>query len=205
MNTAEERSDNGDRAIAFVRNLHDRYATYHSHKESMAFTGLTLFTGAAGAALVAEKWPPTAWGTYGWAWAFLAVTALWVGVLAYLRFQLRRRRFAALRVAGCEHVLAGWVASPPSAAQVVPKGREHIEVSCFVRWADFFWPQKTALLAIKPESKDNPAMYPAALVDAWISQEKQGTDALKHERLIVFAGWVLYVALALYSVRTLAV
>jgi hypothetical protein len=205
MNTTDGRSDSGDRAIAFVRNLHDRYAAYHGHKESMAFTGLTLFTGAAGAALVAEKWPPTAWGNYGWVWAFLAVTALWLGVLTYLRFQLRRRRWAALRVAGCEHVLAGWVASAPLPEQVVPKGREHVEVSCFAKCADFFWPQKKALLAIKPESKDNPPLYPSALVDAWISQEKQGTDALKHERLIVFTGWTLYVVLALYSIRTLAV
>ena len=205
MNTPEEPMDGGDQAIAFVRNLHDRYAAYHSHKESMAFTGLTLFAGAAGAALVAEKWPPTAWGNWGWAWAFLAVTALWLSVLAYLRFQLRRRRFAALRVAGCEHVLAGWVASPPLPAQLVPKGRGHIEVPCFAQCTDFFWPQKKALLVMKPESKDNPPMYPAALVDAWISQEERGTDALKHERLIVFAGWVLYVVLALYSVRRLAV
>src|SRR5437870_118734 len=106
METAEADSKSGDRAIAFVRDLHDRYATYHGHKESMAFTGLTLFTGAAGAALMAEEWPPAAWGNHGWAWAFLAATALWLSVLAYLRFQLRRRRWAALRVAGCERVLA---------------------------------------------------------------------------------------------------
>jgi hypothetical protein len=123
----------------------------------------------------------------------------------YLRFQLRRRRFAAVRVAGCEHVLAGWIASSPSPEQLAPKGRAHIEVSCFVKCADFFWPQKKAFLVIKPASEDNPPLYPAALVDAWVAQEERGTDALKHERLIIFAGWVLYVALALYSVRTLAV
>jgi hypothetical protein len=50
MNPADKPLDSGGRAIEFVRNLHDRYATYHSHKESMAFTGLTLFSGAAGAA-----------------------------------------------------------------------------------------------------------------------------------------------------------
>lgn len=196
--------DSGERAIAFVRMLHDRYAEYHGHKESMAFTGLALFAGAAGAVLVAENWPPVTWGRHGWAWALLGVTAFWLSLLAYLRFQLRRRRLAALRVAGCEHVLAGWVASPPSVEQIQPKSREHFEVSCLVKCADFFWPQKAALLVIKPEREDNPPMYPAALVDAWINQEKVGTDALKHERLIVFAGWSVYIVLALYSIRTVA-
>lgn len=171
----------------------------------MAFTGLTLFTGAASAALVADKWPPIAWGDYGWAWAFLAVTALWLSVLVYLRFQLRRRRLAALRVAGCEHVLAGWIVSSPSPEQLTPKGRAHKEVSCFVKCADFFWPQKKALLVIKPESEDNPPLYPAVLVDAWVAQEERGTDALTHERLIIFAGWVLYAVLVMYSVRTLVI
>jgi len=201
VNGTNDLSAAGNRAIAFVRNLHDRYAAYHGHKESMAFTGLTLFTGAAGAALVSGHWPPPAWGPYGWAWAALSVTALWLSMLAYLRFQLRRRRLAALRVAGCERVLAKWVASAPSAAELAPKSREPIEVPCFLKCADYFWPLKTALLVLKPESKKNPPIYPAALVDAWLFQEELGTDALKHERLIVFAGWVIYVVLALYSLR----
>lgn len=38
----------------------------------------------------------------------------------------------------------------------------------------------------------------SALVDAWVKQEERGTDALLHERMIVLAGWILYVAVTLY-------
>ena len=39
------------------------------------------------------------------------------------------------------------------------------------------------------------SIYPSALVTAWVDQETRGTDALKHERLILVSGWVLYVVL----------
>lgn len=204
-NTAATPSTHVDRAIAFVKGLLDRYVSYHSHKESMAFTGLTLFTGAGGAALVSDNWPPAAWGARADVWAWLAITALWFGVLAYLRFQLRRRRWAALRVAGCERLLAKWVVSLPSDADLLPKDREPIGSNSLVKFVDFFWPLKAAVLVMKSFSKDDPAMYPSALVDAWVSQEKRGTDALLHERLIVLAGWVLYLAVALFTVRACVV
>ena len=204
-NTAAAPSTNADRAMAFVKGLLDRYASYHNHKESMAYTGLTLFTGAGGAALVSDNWPPVAWGAHADTWALLAITALWFGVLAYLRFQLRRRRWAALRVAGCDRLLAKWVVSSPSDADLAPTDRIPIGSICFVRCVDFFWPLKAAVLVMKDPSKKNPAMYPSALVDAWVNQENNGTDALLHERLIVLAGWVLYLVVVLFTVRACAV
>lgn len=168
----------------------------------MAFTGLTLFTGAGGAVLVSNDWPPAAWGARADVWALLAITALWFGVLAYRRFQLRRRRWAALRVAGCERLLANWVVSLPSDADLLPKDRNPIGSNSLVRCVDFFWPLKAAVLVMAPPSDKNPAMYPSALVDAWVSQEeKRGTYALLHERLIVLAGWSLYLVVALFTVR----
>jgi hypothetical protein len=129
---------------------------------------------------------------------------LWVGVLAYLRFQLHRRRWAALRVAGCERLLAEWIVSSPSEADLAPKDRDPVEISRLVKCAAFFWPLQPAILVMKSASKDNPAMYPSALVDAWVKQEERGTDALLHERIIVLAGWILYVAVTLFTVRDCA-
>ncbi len=136
--TAAAPSAQVDRAIGFVKGLLDRYASYHSHKESVAFAGLILFTSAGGAALVSDNWPPVAWGARSEIWALLAITALWLGVLAYLRFQLRCRRWAALRVAGCELLLAEWIVSPPSEAHLAPKDREPAEIACLVKCVDFF-------------------------------------------------------------------
>ncbi len=78
-NTSAAPSTQADRATIFVKGLLDRYASYHNHKESMAFTGLTIFTGAGGAALISDNWPPSAWGAHSEAWALLAITALWLG------------------------------------------------------------------------------------------------------------------------------
>jgi hypothetical protein len=39
------------------------------------------------------------------------------------------------------------------------------------------------------------SVYPSALVKEWLAQEKRGTDALKHERLILACGWAFYLIL----------
>ena len=43
-------------------------------------------------------------------------------------------------------------------------------------------------------------VYPSALVTAWVDQETHGTDALKHERLILVSGLVLYVVLVVTAI-----
>jgi len=128
---------------------------------------------------------------------------LWLGILAYLRFQLQRRRWAALRVAGCERVLAKWIVAVPVGDGLNPKNRPPVRVGRLVRLVNFVWPLKAAVLAIEPASSDNPGTYPPDLVDAWVALEGKGrgTDALEHEHLMVAAGWLLYAVVALYSVR----
>ena len=60
--------------------------------------------------------------------------------LAYLRYQLHRRRWAAMRMAGCEHVLALWVQHLPTAEALcagapAPAPAPAAPVSLFVRLA----------------------------------------------------------------------
>ena len=190
--------DEIERAIGFVAGQLDRYGSYHRHKESMAFTGLTLFAGTAGASLVSSAWPPW-WGEHTRLLAIAAFTALWIGVLAYLRFQLRHRRWAALRVAGCERVLTQWIQSPPTHMDLEPRHRVPIGDCLCLRWVDFVWPQKAAVRAVGPGSDDESVPYPSILVDAWVNQEERGTASLTHERLIMIAGWVLYIVAAVHT------
>jgi hypothetical protein len=45
-------------------------------------------------------------------------------------------------------------------------------------------------------------VYPAALVQAWTKQEERGSDALKHERLILICGWAVFsILLAVTALR----
>ncbi len=203
MSDAEQATaDQSERAIDFVKVLLTRYTSYHDQKEGMAWAGFALFAAAAGAGLLSKSWPPQ-WGTRTTILALGAVTLFWLGALGYLRFQLRRRRWAALRVAGCERVLAGWVLDSPTKADLVPAAPAHAPMSRWLLLVDLFWPRKGAVAAVHRGKQHKPPepFYPQCLVKAWISQETAGTEAVIHEYLLAAATWVLYGALLL---RTLA-
>src|SRR5437879_15798 len=110
MVSNQEKPIDASRLIEFVRTLHDHYASYHDHKESMAYAGLTLFIGIVGTGLFADKWPPKPASQ----WSVVAVVLVWAAVLTYLKFQLIRRRWAALRESGCERLLARWTVEDPA-------------------------------------------------------------------------------------------
>lgn len=56
-----------------------------------------------------------------------------------------------------------------------------------------FWPIKDVL----PDADLPDDVYPLALVKSWHRTRKRGTDALRHERLLVGTGWLLYLTLVL--------
>ena len=180
-----------DRAIDFVKNLRDGYVSYHDHKESKAFTGLTLFAGAIGASLVSSAWPPS-WGERTFLYAFMLLTALWIGLLLHLNFQLWFRRWAALRVAGCERVLAEWILSPPSKDDLAPEEREPTDIGLGKRLLHRVFPQQGVVQAIEPTTEANPPFYPRALVRAWVARERTDRAVVRNERLIIATGWILY-------------
>ena len=188
------------RATEFVRELLSRYSSYHDAKESMAFTGFTLFAGAMTASLVSDSWPPW-WGYHSTRWALLALSITWLGFLLYLRFQLRRRRFAALRVAGCEHVLARWILSPPGIEELTPKDRDlpPLRLSRAEWLWDWVCPLRRSTPVLKKLQAGEQPIYPADLVAEWVAIEEKGTDALLHERLITLAGWMLFGVAFVYT------
>ena len=184
-------SERAKAAREFVQKLLDRYASYHQHKEGAAYAGVTLFAGAAGAAVVGNAWPPD-WGRYTTPFAVIASTLLWAAVLTFLRFQLTRRRWAALRVAGCDRLLAAWLQRVPSDHELAPAPAEPRQPICGWSFlANCLWGSTAAVRAVAT----NESVYPRALVTIWLEQETRGTDALKHERLILICGWASYLAL----------
>lgn len=170
-----------------------REAAYHQHKEGAAYAGITLFAGIAGAAAVSDGWPPE-WGAYSTALAVLASTLVWAAVLTFLRFQLTRRRWAAMRVAACERLLAAWLQQAPSDDALAlrepkPGDREAICLSDIVE--NCLWGKARAVRAVDLKE----SVYPKALVGELLAQEERPTGALLHERLILLFGWALYVVL----------
>src|SRR5437016_1923610 len=96
----------------YVQAVHDRLAAYRDNKETMAFAGLAVFFGAVATALASRDWPPAF--AQGRPWLIIgAFSSLWVFVAVYLRYQLRKRRWAAIRVAGCDWLLAEWLPDSP--------------------------------------------------------------------------------------------
>lgn len=191
MTAVDTNQERFEQARAFVESLMNRYASYHQSKESMAYAGVTLFGGLAGTASLSSNWPPD-WGKHS---LFLAVAAsilLWAIFLAFIRFQLTRRRWASLRVAGCERLLADWLQNAPTDKDLAlapssPGERPDLES----KLANLLWGSKEAVQAIDTRQ----TVYPNALVEKWKQQEKIGTDALKHERLILLSGWLLFFVL----------
>lgn len=186
-----------DRVADFARVQLVRYYEYHAHKENMAYVGFALFAGVVGTILVSVDWPPVAWGVHKMILALIGLSVAWLALLFYLHFQLRRRRWAALRIAACERVLARWVTNDLAADDVKVADRNS---SSRVGWAcwfvDFFLPLRGSVKAIeKLENTKNPKLcYPQVFVSALEEAESNGTAAIYHEWLMYGTGWLLYFA-----------
>jgi hypothetical protein len=163
----------------------------------MAYAGAALYVVAFGTALVSKDWPP-AWGPSTKQLAVVAASVAWLAMLFYLKWQLRRRRWAALRVAATERLLAKWISQPPTEADLAPWVPQPPQKSCSTTTVlDYLWPLREAVSAVDRTE----AVYPSALVYALAMQEAgRSTEALNHERLVVVIGWALYIALV---VRTM--
>lgn len=91
-------------------------------------------------------------------------------------------------------MLAHWLQQHPSDSELAVWTRQERTRLCLLyRLLDWIWPICEAVRAVDTEEE----VYPHVLVAEWIAQEGRGTDALKHERLIITVGWFLYVALLL--------
>jgi hypothetical protein len=104
-----------------------------------------------------------------------------------------------MRVAACERLLAAWVQQLPSDAALaprVPKADDRGDIGTCDFIENCLWGKASAVRAVDLRE----AVYPEALVDALLMQEKRPTGALQHERLVLLSGWALYVALLVTTV-----
>jgi hypothetical protein len=179
-------------ALEYVAHLDEHYRSYHDHKETLAYNAMALYVGAFGIALVTKDWPP-AWAIRDPLFGFWAVTAAWLVFLLYIKWQLRKRRWAALRAAGTDRMLARWTISPPSAQELeIIKATGTREPDCWEMIVDHIWPLRAAV----PVLEGDEPVYPRALVETWLTvQRNKGTSAVVNEGLLIVIGWCLYLAL----------
>jgi hypothetical protein len=172
----------------YLEAVHNRLQTYRDGKETLAFAGLAIFLGAVATALTSKDWPPT-FAQHRPLLIVGAFSLLWLFVAVYLRYQLRRRRWAALRVAGCDWLLAEWLPDSPRAmVNEDPSPKRSPKPRTIILLIDIIWPLKSAVIAVDP----NQRVYTNEIERSWILASKRGTDALLHERLIHIAGWLGY-------------
>jgi hypothetical protein len=177
----------------YVRDCLTRFSGIRDAKETLAFAGLAVFLGAAATALASKDWPPAIAASRPWL-VVLAFSVLWGFVATYLRYQLRRRRWAALRVSGSDWLLAEWLPGSPGAMArdaKIPTRRP--EPDAWLLFRDLIWPVNESVVAINPELH----VYPDEIETAWLRAADRGTDALTHERIIHLAGWVGYAGVVL--------
>lgn len=204
---ANDLHESRERAERFLTYLVEAHREYHHHKEGMAYAGFALGAAAFGWGLVSSEWPPHWFDPCPLAraaTAVLAISGAWFFILRFLVWQLRLRRWAALRVAGTERLLATWITNPPTPEDLAPFGGNGAPPAARTRASDalvlacdYVWPiGQTTVRADVAE-----AAYPRAVVVEWHQQEGRGTGAIIHERLLLSAGWLLCLTLV---IRTIA-
>ncbi|GEM_PF-1353046 len=191
--------------------LHEGFLRYHNHKENMAWAGTAAFVAAFGAALISKDWPP-AWVSQDLFWQRIA-TSIGITIIAvlagiFVKWQLRNRRWASIRVDAIEYLLFTWLGNPPrdedlkgyEAPKDSPKGLCRTQkVFKFVK--DSFWPSKKIYTKESSLTGAPLETYPQPLIDTWIDYEKHGRGApISHERLITVTMWVFYVAVLVRTI-----
>lgn len=105
--------------IVVITSLLTAQGTYHNHKERMAYNAATLYMAGATALILA----PPFWQFYPKPAFVLFVVAL-IAIAAigfvYVRWQLRMRRIAAVRVSACWNLATIWLHTSPTPADLEP-------------------------------------------------------------------------------------
>jgi len=112
------------------------------------------------------------------AYLFLALT-----VHVFLRYQLRIRRWAAYRVAGCDWLLAEWLPGSPRALlqeKLPPSIALHNVV------LDWIFPIPNSVSAVN----SNLNIYTQEIAEAYLKLQNRSTNAIKLEWIIHVIYWI---------------
>lgn len=192
-----------ERVDKLLEHLLADYSSYHNHKENMAHAILLVQLAVFGAVASTSPWPP-AWVsdvtvsfTISKNWlASLAVFAVWALSHFLLRWQLQRRRWAALRYAGTLRTVRDWALSPPDQSDLEPwKAGRKVRLRAWRTILDYLLPPIGTLENIGSDVSDEG--FPKGLVTRITEQNRTGA---------VRAEWVLtmgsYLILAGLAIRT---
>jgi hypothetical protein len=180
-----------------------RMESYHDHKETMAHAALLVQLAIAGGMLAMDPWPPT-WvpalrlSSKTLATAMVLIIAFLVHV--YMRWQLQRRRAAALYVGAILKVLLQWGYRVPTDEELRPWPRPPSCPSVKVGFGRVGQVLKALLGALLDSiitwkshrvfTDEGLVDYPAGFVKELLKAE---TGAMQAERLVTYGSLLLMV------------
>ena len=197
---AERFSRRVERAERFFLYFANGDRAYHQHKENMAYAGTAVLITAFVSALLSEDWP-LIWNIspfLAFALPVLALVVAWIFFLAYLRFQLKNRRWVAIRLAATEDVLTSWSCQPPTvedleAVTLTEQGSKDGLLRS-VTWPSISMPIELELI---------PHTFPRAYANAIAVRAAAGSPAVIHDRMLLLFTWLLFGLLLIKTVVVL--
>jgi len=173
-----------EQAQSFLTYLANGDRAYHNHKENMAYAGTALFvTGFIGALVSPNLWPLhlTNYHCLNSTLSLIFVVIAWFVFMVYLRFELRGRRWAAIRLAAAEDVLVFWSCRHPTVDDLEPESTNKTRDEEFLLF-QFIWPSPS--MSIDPDNNIMKVL-PKSFAKALKERAEKGSPAVKHERLLL--------------------
>lgn len=202
-------SDRVKKALKLIEISLPLESAYHDHKETMAHVGMAIQIAFCTGVITLQEWPPNWIGEFSILGlsvspqlsSFCCLFSIWLLIHVFVRWQLRNRRYAAIKYSGLHRALGKWTFKSPKVEELVPYDpNKHIEIRNkfpkHTKWANFldkyFIPRN---IWIKSDTEE--AELPVGLVEEIACQACQSTGAMKSEWLLTIGSFVLISIVAL--------
>lgn len=168
--------------------LLQQYERYHNHKETMAHTGLALQFAFVAAILNMELWPPE------WVFQYKFINpyylsgfmffSIWFLFHIFMRWQLRKKRYAALFYAALMRTLLSWSKDQPKGKDLKPYNSNNLSSS-----SRLLVIMDCLITCYSASIKSDVGIkgFPTSFVVKYKEQIDDGTGSIKGE-------WILWVA-----------
>ena len=166
-------------------------SVYHNHKETMAHAAFLVEVALFGAIMTMTKWPPDWVPSICISEKTVTVAGIfivWSTIHIFMRWQLRKRRDAAVRFAGIIRAIRKWIDEPPSTEDYKPyKSGLSLREDKF-NLLDFIivWPKAKIFSDVEVDGE------PAGLVQGLREQENIGTGAVRAEYILTYGSIIIF-------------
>lgn len=180
--------------------LYAKSASYHDFKEKMAHAGIAVQL-AITSALISKKISDPIWTNIFDNTQLITSTyiIIWILLHIFVRWQLRKKRAAAIELATYQKALLRWAYSSPTKddLKLYPKKTNNISFTKMLYdCIDYISPIPFALVSIDITKEG----YPIGIVKIWEEQEKKGTGAYISEVIICIFSYLMLL-IGLYCVN----